>query len=379
MIRSEKLGARNAVPYSLLPTPYPLHPTPYSLYIHIPFCERKCGYCSFYSVRKDDGLISAWLEGIARDAVKFKGAELQTLYIGGGTPTVLALPQWQELMSIIRRSFDLSSVIEATAEANPTSLTPEHLVFFRDNNFSRISLGVQSLNDNELATLGRLHDSRQALRAMEIVRDCGLNLSCDLIFAVPGQTLRTWAESLRGVMDYAVHISTYQLTLEPDTPLGKLYDNDNLNTAGYKFYRYAQYFLPRKGFTQYEISSFAPEGFECRHNISYWNHSDVIALGPSASGYIDGVRYTNPRTLSSWLDGEEPERESLSPHERAVELAILSLRTKWGIRHSQLLPELRDVLSGMPPDLFIITPERIALSPKGMRLGNAVWCELIGV
>ncbi|MBQ7155233.1 MAG: radical SAM family heme chaperone HemW [Synergistaceae bacterium] len=350
-----------------------------SLYVHVPFCEKKCGYCSFYSVIADDRNISAWLEGIAREAEKYSGAKIRTLYIGGGTPTVLTMPQWQKLMTIIRHSFDLSELTEATAEANPNSLTEEHAEFLRDNNFSRISLGVQSLNDDELKALGRIHDSRQAVRAMEIVRDSGLNLSCDLIFATPGQTLRSWDYSLRTVMNYVSHISTYQLTLEPDTPMGRIYGDDDLNAAGYKFYRYAQYFLPKHGFFQYEISSFAREGSECSHNIAYWNHSEVIALGPSASGYIDGVRITNPRTLEAWLSGTEPERETLSPRERVIELAILSLRTKWGIPRKDIMPEIEAVLLEMPSDLFIMTPERIALSPKGMRLGNAIWCELLGV
>lgn len=214
---------------------------------------------------------------------------------------------------------------------------------------------------------------------MELVRSSGLNLSCDLIFATPGQTLRTWADSLRNVMDYATHISTYQLTLEPDTPLGRLYDNSDLNSVGYKFYRYAQYFLPKHGFIQYEISSFSLEGYECRHNLAYWNHSQVIALGPSASGYLGNVRITNPRTLEAWLSGEAPEREELSPRERSVELAILSLRTKWGISRKVILPEVEAALLEMPNDLFVITDDFIALSPKGMRLGNAIWSELIGL
>lgn len=338
------------------------------LYVHVPFCERKCGYCSFYSVTVNDGAVATWLESLEREAANYHGATICTLYVGGGTPTVLTPEQWEQLMGILRGHFDLSPLTEATTEANPNSLTAEHMAFFRENGFTRVSLGVQSLNDDELRTLGRIHDSHTALRAMELVK--GLVLSCDLIFAIPGQTLRTWDNSLRTVMKYASHVSTYQLTLEPDTPLARLYSNDDLNTSGYKFYRYAQYLLPRYGFTQYEISSFAPDGFECRHNIAYWHQENVIALGPSAVSYLDGVRYTNSP------DGTVT-REELSPRERAVELAILSLRTKWGIARRDLLPEIEAVLSSMPEDLFVITPERIALSPRGMRLGNAIWSELI--
>ena len=320
-----------------------------------------------------------WLAALDREAAKYSHQQITTLYVGGGTPSVLTLNHWRTLMKTLRAHFDMSSLTEATCEANPNSLTIELVDFLKANHFTRISLGVQSLNDSELATLGRIHNSQQALHAMELVRSSGLALSCDLIFAIPGQTLRTWAESLRAVMNYAGHISTYQLTLEPDTPLAGLYANEDLNAAGYKFYRYTQYFLPRKGFLQYEISSFAPEGSECRHNIAYWHQDNVIALGPSAVGYIDGVRLANPRTLTEYIAGKDQEREELSPRDRQIELAILSLRTKWGIPRRDLLPELEAAISSMPSELFIIDDEHTALTQKGMRLGNAIWSELIGL
>ncbi|MBQ9390127.1 MAG: radical SAM family heme chaperone HemW, partial [Synergistaceae bacterium] len=368
--------------YPLYPVPYTPVPNPCSLYVHVPFCERKCGYCSFYSVRKNYSNVSAWLEALENEAERYSvdgKILLSTLYVGGGTPTVLTLSEWESLMSIIRKDFDTSTLIEATSEANPNSLTSEHVSFLKDNNFTRISLGVQSMNDSELKILGRIHDSESAENAMNLVKSSGLTLSCDLIFGIPGQTLRTWDKSLRCVMEYANHISCYQLTLEPDAPMYERYGSDDLNNAGYKFYRYAQYMLPRCGFEQYEISNFARSGYECRHNLAYWNHSDVIALGPSAVSYVDGVRYSNPRTLEEYVSGVGGTKEELSVRESAVELAVLSLRTKRGILRADLLPEIEEVIMGMPSDLFVVTPERIALTPRGMRLGNSIWCELIGV
>ena len=351
------------------------------LYIHVPFCEKKCGYCSFYSVAGRNGEIDSWLDALEIEARgKFSAAPIYTLYIGGGTPSVLNISQWEKLISIIRKYFNVEDLIEATTEANPNSLTQEHINFLRANNFTRISLGVQSLNDNELKLLGRLHDSYKALKAMELVRESGLILNCDLIFGIPGQSLRSWAKSLKGVLAFADHISTYQLTLEPDTPLGKKYNNAALNDAGYKFYRYAQYYLPRKNFQQYEISNFAPENFECQHNLLYWNQSDVIALGPSAVSYINGVRFKNASTLEEYCRGEfKIEREELSERERAIELSILSLRTKLGIKRANLLPEIEAVIDSLPDDLFVKTEERIALTPRGMRLGNSIWSEIIDV
>ena len=365
----------------------------FSLYIHVPFCEKKCGYCSFYSVAGREVEINSWLEALEIEAKNYRAPnyeklKIKTLYIGGGTPTILTISQWQKLFNIIKKNFSLENLIEATTEANPNSLSQEHINFFRANNFSRLSLGVQSLNDNELKILGRVHDSKKAMRAMELVKNSGLLLSCDLIFAIPGQDLRTWANSLKTVIKFAGHISTYQLTLEPDTPLGKKYNdkqlNEKLNQDGYKFYRYAQYFLPKKNFLQYEISNFAPEGQECKHNISYWTQANVIALGPSAVSYIDGVRYKNPCSLEKYFEAasknfseEFIEREKLSPHEKLIEKIILATRTKWGISRNEIFPQAQKVLDSMPKDLFIDDPEKIILSPHGMRLGNSIWSELI--
>ena len=355
------------------------------LYVHVPFCERKCKYCSFYSVANHESVIDSYLDALEIESRRLNAEfPLKTLYIGGGTPSVLNLSQWHKLISIINAHFDTSSLIEATTEANPNSITHEHISFWKDNNISRVSLGVQSMNDNELVTLGRIHDKTQALKAMELVKDSGLNLSCDLIFAIPGQTLRTWDNSLRTVMSYASHISAYQLTLEPDTPLAREFSNDELNSMGYALYRYAQYMLPRHNFIQYEISSFAEYNHECIHNLSYWNHDNIIALGPSAVGYTDGIRYSNPRTLNEYLTAamnnfpdDAFAHEKLSPHERDIELAVLSLRTRYGIKRKDLLPEIERVLDSMPDDLFIKTEDNISLSKKGMRLGNAIWSELI--
>ena len=354
----------------------------YSLYVHVPFCEKKCGYCSFYSTHEKNK-IDSWLENLEAEAQIYRREakiKIETLYIGGGTPTVLKISQWRELMRILNENFNFENLIEATAEANPNSLTQEHLKFFRESKFTRVSLGVQSLNDDELKILGRLHDSKKALEAMKLVKNSGLLLNCDLIFAIPAfQTLRTWSESLKTVIKFADHISTYQLTLEPDTPLGKKFNNGELNEAGYKFYRWAQYYLPKKKFLQYEISNFAPEGCECRHNLAYWHQDNVIALGPSAVSYVDGVRYKNPASIEKYFNKNLIEREKLSPREHEIEKIILALRTKWGIERAKLLPEAEKILDSMPEDLFIKSHERIALSSRGMRLGNSIWCELIEI
>ena len=378
---------------------------PLSLYIHVPFCAAKCGYCSFYSRPPGPLEIDAWLDALEVEAAlwreRFGGrAPLRTLYIGGGTPSLLSPSQWRRLITIIEALGDTGALIEASVEANPASLagkgpaalSEEQVSLWEGSFFTRVSLGVQSLNDNELRTLGRLHDARTARRVMERVAGSRLALSADLIFGVPGQTLRSWDASLRGCLEAgAKHLSAYQLTLETDTPLGRAAP---LLSDGYPLYRYAQWFLPKKNFIQYEISSFAPPGAECRHNLAYWRQEDVLALGPAAWGYLKGRRYENPPTLEEYFDAAAKKfpaplakGETLGKRERGVEAAILALRTRWGIEKEafaarwgrELLNEVEAVLSGLPPRLVRDGGGSVALTPAGMRVGNAVWAELMGL
>ncbi|MCR5347437.1 MAG: radical SAM family heme chaperone HemW [Fretibacterium sp.] len=370
---------------------------PLSLYLHVPFCAAKCGYCSFYS-RPPRGAaeLDSWLEAVELEARLWRERAgrripLRTLYVGGGTPSLLPVPLWQRLLTVIEQNFDLTPLEEASVEANPSSLSEALLSLWEGSFFTRVSLGVQSLNDAELKTLGRLHDAGKALRAMErIAGSPRLTLSADLIFGVPGQTLRSWAASLKGVLAAgARHLSAYQLTLEPETPLGR---TAPLLPDGYPFYRCAQWALPHKGFLQYEISSFSPPGAECRHNLAYWRQEDVLALGPAAWGYLQGRRYANPPTLEAYLDAARhgfphplAAGESLGDRDRAIEAAILALRTRWGIRRREfsarwgagLLREIEGVMSQLPPRLVQSSGGNLALTPAGMRVGNAVWTELL--
>lgn len=375
-----------------------LSSSPLSLYLHVPFCAAKCGYCSFYSRPPRGELeIGSWLDAVELEARLWRERAgrwlpLRTLYVGGGTPSLLPVPLWRRLLAVIEQNFDLTPLEEASVESNPSSLTEDLLSLWEGAFFTRLSLGVQSLNDAELRTLGRLHNADKALRAMERAARSRLALSADLIFGVPGQTLRSWAASVKGVLlAGAAHLSTYQLTLEPETPLGR---TAPALPDGYPLYRYTQWLLPRKGFFQYEISSFALPGGECRHNLAYWRQENVLALGPAAWGYLNGLRYANPRTLEAYLDAARQgfpaplaEGEALGNRERAVEAAILALRTRWGIDRAGfaaqwgagLLREVEAVMSRLPPRLVRDDGASLALTPAGMRVGNAVWTELMGI
>ncbi|MBQ3627219.1 MAG: radical SAM family heme chaperone HemW [Synergistaceae bacterium] len=404
------------------------------LYVHVPFCKAKCAYCDFYSLALKSKLeITSWLDALELEAKFWRGLaggklKINTLYIGGGTPSILDLNEWQRLIKIILSLCDLNNLSEASVEANPSSLTlnKDLLKFWRENFITRVSLGVQSLNNKELKILGRIHDAKMALSALDLIINSGLNANADLIFAIPNQDLRSWSKSLKLIINAGVtHISAYNLTLEPDTPLGKIYSEQDLPN-GYKFYRYAQWLLPKKNFAQYEISNFALKNFECLHNKLYWNQENVLALGPAASGYIDGLRYKNPESLSEYyknlnkfknfepenfLNDSESENKNFSEAEcdknfkakdlylknifasaevldlkaKAVECAILNLRTREGINKvnfinkfgEYLFNKVKNILLGLPENLLIINDESLALSPAGMRVGNAVWTELM--
>ena len=364
------------------------------MYLHVPFCAGKCGYCSFYSKPPAAGDVAAYLDALETEIALWKGLlgplSSRTLYVGGGTPSLLSADEWEHLIALLEGLGDWSHLEEATVEANPSSLNDELLDIWRDSFFTRISLGVQSLDDAELEALGRRHDARLALEAMECLARSGLRMSVDLIFGIPGQTLRSWAASLRGVLDAgARHVSAYQLTLEPDTPMGL---RAPVLPDGYPLYRYAQWFLPRRGLIQYEISSYAPPGGECRHNLAYWRQEDVLALGPAAWGYLEGRRYANPGTLDAYLEAAGrnfPEAkkagERLGPRARGIEAAILSLRTRWGIDRvgfserwgGSLLEEIEAVLTVIPSRLVRADERSLALTPAGMRVGNAIWTEVL--
>ena len=381
------------------------------LYIHVPFCKAKCAYCDFYSIAltssSPDGLlnsqleIDAWLDALELEAKLWRDAaggklKIKTLYIGGGTPSILSLSAWQRLIKIILSLCDLNNLREASVEANPSSLilNKDLIKFWRENFITRVSLGVQSLNNNELKILGRVHDASMALKALDLIINANFNASADLIFALPKQDLRSWHNSLKLIINSGVrHISAYQLTLEPHTPLGKIYKDADL-PDGYKFYRYAQWLLNHKNFAQYEISNFALKGSECQHNILYWRQENVLALGPAASGYIDGLRYKNPENLASYYKILRENlyfnnilacAENLDLKDRAVECAVLNLRTREGISKQEfvlkfgieLFNKVKNVLLSLPENLFIINKDKIALSAAGMRVGNAIWAELM--
>lgn len=366
---------------------------PKSLYIHVPFCERKCNYCAFESAVPREGDIDLWLGLLPRELeLRLAGTRprLATCYFGGGTPTVLNGPQWRRLIEIIERRFEFDKNAEVTVEANPNSLRAEQLLEWRDWRVTRLSIGVQSFDDAELAMMGRLHTASQARCALSAALASGFAVSGDFIFGLPYQSFQNWGRTLREAANFGLsHISLYQLSLEPGTPWAKL-DGETLGD-GYAAYRFAQWYLPKKGFTQYEVANFARPGCESRHNINYWREGDYLGIGPGAAGYIDGTRGKSYGSLTKWAEaltaGRLPSEseERLAPDARAREAAVLGLRMCSGLNIADYirdygekqLEELTAKMANFPKELWKNDGERLRLTKKGMRVANLIWEELV--
>ena len=369
-----------------------------SVYLHVPFCEAKCPYCAFASSVRRDGDEEVYLRAITKEMIFRRGAHsasaltggpVQTLYIGGGTPTVLSIDAWRVLTRMIESAFSFSDGAEVTVEANPGSLSLDHLRLWLDWRVTRISVGVQSFDDAELALLGRVHNRAQAMDAVAACRSAGFSVSLDLMFGLPGQDFRNWARTLKEALSLSPHhISIYQLSIEPGTP----FEEGNFDLSdGYAPYRYAQWLLPRRGYAQYEVASFARSGHESRHNLNYWDDGEYLGLGPAAWGCVAGVRRRNEPDLARYADFVERQgsaavyEERLEGEAAARQAAVLALRTKNGIgwgyfskRYGgKISAAIREELMQFPEDLVRCDELGASLTPRGLRVANRIWEELI--
>jgi len=311
-----------------------------SLYIHIPFCRKKCPYCGFYSVGYNQELASAYLDVLCRQISEINGV-FSTIYIGGGTPTILDWPLLEKMFKSLKKL--ATSVEEFTIEANPESLNSSKIKFFLNQGINRISIGVQSLNNDKLKHLGRIHSSSQAEKVLLLARKCGFkNISADLIFGVWEESLSDWKTELQKIVNLPVnHISTYALSCEKNTPFFTAF-KDKCKKSDYdheiaQMYKHTLEYLPSKKFKHYEVSNFANLGFRCRHNASYWQNNQYLGLGPSAVSFLNGVRSGNVADLKQYIKrGQNGQslimfQEKLSLIAKAKETAALKIRTTEGI------------------------------------------------
>jgi len=311
-----------------------------SLYIHIPFCAKKCIYCDFYSISYNEQLARSYVETLVKQ-IKHLDEKFYTVYIGGGTPTSLNIALLKKLLKAL--SGISRDCIEFTVEANPESLSEDKIKLLGDFGVNRLSIGVQSLNDKKLKALGRIHNSNRALEAVYLAsRNSFINLNIDLIFGVWGETINDWRDELAAAVKLPIkHISCYSLTYERSTPLFKKLKAKIIaqlpDSVCAKMYKLTMDYLPEKKFLQYEISNFAKCGFECKHNLNYWENNSYVGLGVTAASFLNGARTKNISNIEDYIKRVQKEksvvfsREELSAKKSALETAAIKIRTKAGI------------------------------------------------
>lgn len=319
---------------------------PRSAYIHIPFCRHRCGYCNFTLVAGRDDLIGRFLQALARELSDLsEPREVDTLFLGGGTPTHLRGEQLRQLLQLVRRWHPLAEGGEFSVEANPSDIDEDTIEALAEYGVTRLSLGSQSFNSEKLRLLERDHQAGQIADAVKLARQRKLNVSLDLIFGTPGEALRDWQIDLEAAIDLLPdHLSTYGLTFERGTSFWNRLQSGQLLQADEELERqmYAAAIdrLIAAGFEHYEVSNFAQPGNRCRHNEVYWTGGEYFAAGPGAARHLGGVRETNVRSVTAWIQkllaGKSPiaEREQLCPIDRARELFVFGLRRMQGVQHS---------------------------------------------
>ncbi len=345
------------------------------LYIHIPFCLSKCPYCDFYS-STSVSFISRFLDALFKEMEMYcnRFDPFDTVYIGGGTPSLLNLQQLERILKRIRENFSLISNPEITIETNPADLNRSFLESMREIGINRINIGIQSFNQKMLDFLGRRHSVKHAISAIEDTRKTGFhNIGLDLIYGVPAQDIDLWLDTLKQAVAFSPeHISCYQLTLEAKTPLGRRFQAGDFLFPGeelqYEFFMKTSEFLEEAGYIHYEVSNFARgEEYASRHNQKYWDHSPFLGFGPSAHSFQGNQRWWNHRSVNQYVavlnTGNFPvqETETLTMEQLRLEALYLGLRTRKGIciqdfknrYHYDLFSEKKKILAKLEEEGFI--------------------------
>lgn len=360
-------------------------------YIHVPFCQKKCAYCTFFSLagatvqtRRD------YFKHLRRE-LQQKTAELKhplhTLYVGGGSPSLLSPTELDELLQTLRQTVPLADAAEFSVECNPDQLNTEKLSLFHAAGVTRVSLGIQSFLPRLRQTIGRTGSLDKLSRHIEHLHNLGIAVNLDLIYGIPGQTLQDWQQDLETATDlFPDHLSAYQLTLSPDAPLHRQGMREiNTDTAAQQWEFTGQY-LAKSGLRRYEVSNYACPGQECRHNLDIWHGRRFIAAGPAAAWFRNLTRYRNPENLDHWLHNATPETDYLPPAERALEILATGLRCVdgWDLDDFQFITgfELKNLRT---PQLFSLLKEgllqrtAIHLRPtqRGLLLADFIARELL--
>ena len=366
------------------------------LYLHIPFCIRKCNYCDFCSFALDSvDWRERYIDRLCEEIASYKEQKIavDSIFIGGGTPSLLTPSELEKIVLAARECFDISEDCEFTVEANPKTLTKEKLCNFVRLGVNRLSIGLQSIHENELKMLGRIHNFDDFLYSYNLARDCGIeNINIDLMYGIPEQTIDSFAETLRKIIELSPeHISLYGLILEEGTPFFKMQDSLPLPTEDSEcdMYYLAARMLSEAGYYHYEISNYAKKSRQCRHNLKYWRCLEYIGVGLSAYSYFEGRRFGNSDNINEYFDlpvANYNYNGKLDKSDLAYEYVMLGLRLAEGFSLSEYRAKFgEDFLLGREKliDRFInagyitLNDDRIALTESGFYVSNSILTELI--
>ena len=375
---------------------------PCSLYIHIPFCTHKCIYCDFFSVPYDDSLAKKYIDALCTELILKKTIlqNIRTVYIGGGTPSVLPQESFHQIFTCLNKHCSLMNGAEVTVEINPGTTENDTMRFLHSLGVNRISIGVQSFIQNELKTIGRVHTVKDSFKCISLVRQSGIeNISLDLLYGIPGQTKKTWDQTLsHAVKCSPFHLSTYELTPEKNTPFYRLLRfTTGKNPANHfvmpdekvilSMYNSAIDYLAESGYEHYEISNFAYPAKRCTHNLNYWNRGDYIGAGPGAHSFIKETRLMNVKNIQGYIsqieNGIIPEVvvQTVTEQEAVRERIFLALRKTEGLRldnservSAALLTACAEMIRG---GFLEKTDGRLKLTRKGIAVSNSVIVEIL--
>ncbi len=362
------------------------------IYIHIPFCRKKCKYCDFVSYSGREDMTDAYIEALAGEARGYMGEKTDTIFIGGGTPSALTPEQIRAVTKICHDTFDIIDGCEFTIEANPGTLDGGKTTAMLEGGINRISVGVQSFNDAELGGIGRIHNAATAYNTILRLKKEGFsNINIDLMTALPYQTMESLKNSLKTAVSLPVsHISAYSLIIEDGTALEKEYSRGELilpdDDLDREMYAYTVDFLRENGFLQYEISNFAKNGCECRHNIKYWTGEEYIGLGAAAHSYIGGRRFYNVSDLEEYIKGAPRKTVLLTRMDKISEFMITGLRMTRGISSVEFKKRFGESINDMFGEklrrftelgLMNFDGDCYSLTRRGIDISNSVLCEFV--
>lgn len=374
------------------------------LYLHIPFCVKKCRYCDFLSFPcSDEKVLMEYADAISMDiaarAKEWPYRVVDSIFIGGGTPSLLPPAGVQKILNAVYTEFNINDSIETTIEVNPATLTEEKLKIYITEGINRISIGIQSFDNVILKLLGRAHDKNDAFNAIRMVKKAGFdNINLDLMFAIPGQTLKQWKDTVRQcIFLEPQHVSLYSLQIEEGTIFNDLVEEGMLAPTSEEIdremYREALYMLKKAGYNHYEISNTALPGYESRHNLKYWSYDEYLGIGPGASSFIDERRYSNFTKMTDYLKaikrGEAPvDRENSEPYTLREEMgvyvftglrktggfSITDFEKKFGVDFFDVYdPAVIERYKGY----LEIVGMNLTLTEKGMDVSNSIMAEFV--